>query len=136
MRTAPQAGFTVIELLVALTILGIAMATVMSAMLANTNMNTSVEKRANAVRISEQLMEAYRQRADYGTMRLPVTESITRNGRAYTAVTTFCPIDLPPATRTDMPCNNTSVYIRIEVKDGSTVLQKVETYFTQFGSES
>lgn len=131
-----QDGFTIVELLVALSILGIAMATVMSALLANTNVNTAVEKKANAVRISEELMESYRQRTDYGTMRTAVTQSIARNGRTYTAVTTFCPTDLPTTTRTDMPCNSTSVYIRVEVKDGTTILQKVETYFTQFGSES
>ncbi|WP_162621413.1 type II secretion system protein [Deinococcus arenae] len=131
-----QAGFTIIELLVALAVLGIAMATIMSAMLANTNLNNKVEKQANAMRVAEQVMESYRQRSDYGTLRAPLSQNVTMNGRTYTAMTTFCPTDLPSATLSSMPCNNTSVYIRVEVRDGITALQKVESYFTQFGSGS
>ncbi|MVN88173.1 prepilin-type N-terminal cleavage/methylation domain-containing protein [Deinococcus sp. HMF7620] len=132
-----QAGFTIIELLIALAILGIAMTTVMSALLANTSLNTKMERQANAVRISEQTLEAYRQRTDYAALQKnDLSDTVTMNGQSYTVVTDFCPNDLTTATKTALPCNNTSVYIRVEVKYGTTILHRAETYFTQFGNES
>ncbi|PTA67773.1 type II secretion system protein [Deinococcus arcticus] len=132
-----QAGFTVVELLIALAILGVAMSTVISAMLANTSLNTRVERQANAVRVSEQVMESYRQRTDYAALQFnDLSQTVVMNGQTYTANTDFCPNDLPQATKNSMPCSSTSVYIRVEVKHGNTVLHRAETYFTQFGNES
>ncbi|MBZ9713860.1 type II secretion system protein [Deinococcus multiflagellatus] len=132
-----QAGFTVIELLIALVILGVALSTVISAMLANTSLNTRVERQANAVRVGEQVMESYRQRTDYAALQKnDLTQTVVMNGQTYTAYTDFCPDDLPAVTKANLPCNSTSVYIRVEVKYGNTVLHRAETYFTQFGNES
>ncbi|ALW90092.1 hypothetical protein AUC44_15315 [Deinococcus actinosclerus] len=134
-RDGTQA-FTLIEVLVALAILGIVMSTVMSALLANTSANARVNRKAEAVRISEEYMERYRQQSDYKTLQATDLENtVVRGGQTYKVMTDFCPLDLANDIKTAMPCTASSVYIRVEVSNDGKLLQRTETYYTAFGSE-
>lgn len=136
MRSDREQAFTLIEVLVALGILGIVMGTVMSALLANTSLNAQVSRKAEAVRISEEIMEGYRQQTDYKTLQATDLESsVTRQGQQYKVVTDFCPTDLSTEIKKALPCTQSSVYIRVEVSNGGKLLQRAETYYTAFGSE-
>lgn len=127
-------GITIVEVLVALAILGIALTTLLSAMISNTRLNTQVDQRSEAIRISEDTLEAYRQAGNYGVLATsaPRTSTVTRRNQPYTVVATFCPSDKPVR----MICSNTAVYIRVEVNSGSKMLHKAETYYTTFGREN
>lgn len=124
-------GFTLLEVLVALLILGVALAALMSALLANTGLNSRVSRAAEAIRLSEDVLEGYRQAGNYGDLRQDKQETVQRNNVSYTVVTDFCPTDAPSS----MACSDSAAYIRLEVKDGNTILHRVETYYTSFGKE-
>lgn len=133
------AGLTLVEILVAMAILGIATAALIMGLLGNARSNTVVQQRAEAARIIESEFERYRQTNDYATLQSgtsasrTVDSTVTRNGLDYTVTATFCPTDIPDATKAAMPCSATAVYIRLEVKNGTQTLQKAETYYTKFG---
>lgn len=128
---ARTAGLTLIEVLVAFVVLGIALTALLSAMLSNTALNTDVGRRAEAIRVSEVVLEGYRQSGNYSTLRTARTDTITSGGIPFTAVSTFCPSDAPSS----MKCSTSAVYIRVEVKYGNKVLHQADTYYTSFGSE-
>ncbi len=127
----PTEGFTLIEVLVALLILGIALTVLLSALLGNTSLNTKIDRKAEAVRISEGVLENYRQSGDYGTLRTDASQTVVRRGANYTIDTDFCPTGAPAT----MACTTTSVYIRVKVKYDGTTLQQADTYYTEFGRE-
>lgn len=134
-----KAGFTLIEILIALSIFGIASAALITGLLANSSANNTVQQRAEAARIIEAQFETYRQTNDYGSLQAGsgeriVESTIIKNGVEYTVKATFCPADLPVITAEAMPCSPSAVYIRLEVENGSKKLQKAETYYTRFGS--
>ncbi|GGM16948.1 type II secretion system protein [Deinococcus aerophilus] len=126
-------GFTLVEVLAALLVLGMVMATMFAALLANTSLNSKVERKAEAVRISEQKLENYRQLGRYGNLvtQGTVAETVTYNGKPYTVQTTFCPSDRPST----MVCSNTAVYIRLDVLQTGQLLHRAETFYTSFGKE-
>jgi len=125
------AGLTLIEVLVAFIVLGVALTALLSAMLSNTALNTEVSRRSEAIRVSEAVLEGYRQSGDYGSLRTTRTNTVTSGGTTFSTVSTFCPADAPSS----MPCSTSAVYIRVEVKYGNKVLHKADTYYTSFGSE-
>ncbi len=134
-----EAGFTLVEILVALAIFGIASAALMTGLLANLSANTTVQQRADAARIIEGQFETYRQTNDYGSLQTGFRERVVEsavmsNGVTYTVRATFCPEGLPAATVAAMPCSPSAIYIRLEVKNGTKSLQEAETYYTKFGS--
>lgn len=132
-RPQTTQGFSLIEVLVALLVLGLAMTTLISALLANTSLNTKVDRKAEAIRISEERLESFRQSGNYGTLigKGTTTETVTRRGQQFTVQTTFCPTGVAPS----MKCSTTAVYIRLDVKQGVTLLQRAETFYTSFGKE-
>jgi type II secretory pathway pseudopilin PulG len=125
------AGLTLLEVLVAFVVLGIALTALLSAMLSNTALNTDVSRRAEAVKVSEAVLEGYRQSGDYGSLRTMQTSTVTSGGTTFNTVSTFCPNDAPSS----MVCSGSAVYIRVEVKYGNKVLHRADTYYTSFGSE-
>lgn len=133
MRSNAEHGITIVEVLIAMLVLGIAMGAIMGGLLSNTSVNSKVSQKAEAVRITEEKLEGYRQLGTYASLNgaLPITETVTRGGLNYAVTTTFCPSGTP----TTMTCSNTAVYIRVEVKNGSKALYSADTYYTQFGQE-
>ena len=134
-----EAALTLVEILVAMAILGIAAAALSTGMIGNTRINSEVDQKATAARILETEFEKYRQVNDFGSLQSGastpniVQSTTTVNGINYTVRATFCPTDLPTETKVAMPCSRTAVYIRLEVNNGPTTLQKAETYYTKFG---
>ncbi|THF68958.1 prepilin-type N-terminal cleavage/methylation domain-containing protein [Deinococcus sp. Arct2-2] len=116
---------SLIEVLVAFVVLGIALTALLSAMLSNTALNTDVSRRAEAIRVSEVVLEGYRQAGNYGALRTTRTDTVTSGNIPFTAVSTFCPPDAPLS----MVCSSSAVYIRLEVKYGNKVLHKADTYY-------
>lgn len=127
----PQAGLTLIEVLVALLVLTVVMTSVMTALLANTRVNTRVVERAEAIRVSEEVLEGYRQVGSYGQLAAQGAEAreVLRAGRSYRVQTTFCPADRPP----EMQCSESAVFIRLSVGLDGRELHRAETYYTAFG---
>lgn len=122
-------GFTVVEVLVAIAILSFFMAVFLSGVVGNMKLNNNVQSRNEAARLAEQFMENYRQKGNYGTMRgtTQVSQAYNGNGKSYTVKTIFCPNDTP----VNMPCDSQSVYIRLQIIDGTKTLQNLEAYFTK-----
>lgn len=135
MRTDRDAGFTIIEVLIAIFILGILMGSVMWAITANLRTNANVNNRAEAVRAAEIMLENYRQRTDYGALNVLGSETVTQaiNGRNYSVESEFCSADRPSDIKSKFPCSDTATYIGMKVKFGDKVLNSVSTYFTKFG---
>ncbi|WP_084050230.1 type II secretion system protein [Deinococcus hopiensis] len=121
-----SSGFTLIEVLVAMSVLSVVMAVLVSNLLANASLNRNVELKNDAVRLSEKYMEDYRRQGGYGALRTSSSSSVVVNNYTLTVNSTFCPSDMP----SDLQCDSNSVYIRLEVKYGSKLLQKTETFFT------
>lgn len=129
-------GFTLVETLVAIAVLGITLTLFTTAFLANTSLNNTVDRRAEATRIGEKILEGYRQNSNYGVLATsaPVSQSITRNGQTYVALTTFCAATRPADLMTKMPCSDTAVFIELNVSQNSKVLYSASTYYTRFGA--
>lgn len=115
----------------ALLILGVALMALISGLLGNTNLNTKIDRKAEAVRVSEDVLERYRQSGDYGSLRTASSQVIVKRGTSFTVETDFCPTDAPAT----MACTTTSVYIRVKVKYDGTILHQADTYYTEFGKE-
>lgn len=130
-RPDPQAGLTLTEVLVALMVLTVVMSSVMAALLANTRVNTRVVERAGAIRVSEEVLEAYRQVGKYGQLgsRGSEVKDVLRGGRSYRVQATFCPADRPP----EMQCSESAVFIRLSVGLDGRELHRAETFYTAFG---
>lgn len=130
----PEQGFTLIEVLIAMLVLGIALAAMLSTMLSNTQLNNNLEQRSQAVRLTEGILEKYRQSANYGALAvMPAqTEEVSVNGQPLKITTTFCPSSKPK----ELVCSASAVYIRVEVKNADKIIHSAETYYTTFGRES
>ncbi len=129
-------GFTLIETLVAIAVLGVTLTLLTTAFLANTNLNSVVDQRADATRIGETVLESYRQNSNYGVLAVsaPISQNFTRNGRTYVARTTFCPDTRSADLTAKMPCSDTAVFIELTISRNSTVLYSASTYYTRFGA--
>ncbi|MER3484186.1 MAG: prepilin-type cleavage/methylation domain-containing protein [Meiothermus sp.] len=119
-----QAGLSFIEVVVALSILGVVLVGVVPSFLSYMELNTRSEQRSNAVRLVEERLEALRL---VNPQTLPTAgsqDSIqTRNGRAYTVRTTYC--------AEASLCNSGSRHIRVEVFLNGRNIYAAETVFTQ-----
>lgn len=124
-----EAGFTLIEVIFALFLLLLIVTVFLNTFLSNFNINTKEVQRSAATRIVEDTLETYRNSTDYGTLRAPISTTKLVDNVTYTINTTFC----PPSAPTDMVCTPTAVYITVEVKNGSQVLQTADTYYARFG---
>lgn len=126
---------TIIEVLIALALLGLTLSILTTSMISNANLNDTIDKRGQAIRLAEKLLERYRYDEDsYGSLALKgITESKEEhNGYTFPVKTTFCPNDMPK----QMVCDDSSVYIRLEVMDSNKVLYKTETYYTELGGKA
>ena len=124
-RSASQ-GLTLIEVLITIMVIGVAFSAIATTMLSYSRGNQQVILKNEVARLTEQYMEKYRQAGSYGTMRTDTVENVTVAGRSITFQTDFCPTDGP----TTMACDSASVYIRVTALNGTTVIQKTETFFT------
>jgi prepilin-type N-terminal cleavage/methylation domain-containing protein len=124
-----RSGFTLIEALVAITILGIALAMIIPAFLANLQLNSKSEDRTYAVAAAQQVLENLRL-AD--PKSLPTTGSdpainVIVAGHIYTVTPSYCTITTF--------CTATSKHIRVDVSFNSKIVYTTETVFTKIANQ-
>lgn len=130
-----DSGMTIIEVLIALALLGLTLSILTTSMISNANLNDTIDKRGQAIRLAEKLLERYRYDEDsYGDLASKgiVESKEEHNGYIFPVKTTFCPSDMPK----QMVCDDSSVYIRLEVLNNNKVLYKTETYYTELGGKA
>lgn len=128
-----NSGMTIIEVLIALALLGLTLSILTTSMISNANLNDTIDKRGQAIRLSEQILESYRSNNDYTELSNPnvIQKDVNFNGFKFPVKTTFCPTDAPK----EMPCTDSAVFIRVEIMNNNKVLHKTESYFAEFGGQ-
>ena len=118
-RTDSQAGFTLVEALCALSLLGIAMAAVLPSFLQYADSNDLSEERSYALTAAQQAMETLRsqQPASLPTGGSPTIDFVTVGDREFEIVTTFC--------SDNTFCAADRRHVRVEVNFGGTPLYSV-----------
>ncbi|MCP3979331.1 MAG: type II secretion system protein [bacterium] len=120
-------GLTVVEVLVAMALVGIAAGGIMSAFLTQLQSNTLSESRSSAISAAEMELEALRM-LDPATLPTSGSSSpklVAIGDHAYAVTTHYC-------ERTDLCASSTARYVRVEVRDSQgTRAYDVEVVFTQ-----
>ncbi len=123
-----RSGFTIVEAIVAILILGIALSFIIPAFVANLQINTKSEERTYAVAAAQQVLENLRLA---NPQSLPSSGSSTAiniviGGYAYVVTPFYCAITTL--------CTSTSKYIRVDVAFKSKVLYTAETVFAKIAN--
>lgn len=121
-------GFSIVELMIAMAILGIIGGAILSLQMANVNANTQTEIRMQGTSVVRQGMEELRARDV-----LPVSGSETSeitNGRTFQVIKEFCP------TTNDPPCTDTSIHVRVTAKFNGKAITSADTVFTKVNTSS
>jgi prepilin-type N-terminal cleavage/methylation domain-containing protein len=118
-------GFTLTESLLALTLLGLALAAIMPAFLVHTGVNTLCEERSGAVAAAQESLESLRQ---LDPVTLPSSGSsdvalISVGDRDYEVVVHYC-------TRDEL-CGTDKRHVILEVFHGGYTVYTVETVYTR-----
>ncbi len=117
-------GLSLVELLVALAVLGLVLAFVVPAFTGYLQTNTQSELRSQAIALAQAKLEELRLQ---NPAALPSSGSIEENrsqgGRTYTVRTSFC-------THAGL-CASGSRHIQVEVIWNGRVVYRAETVFTQ-----
>jgi len=118
-------GYTLVEALAAITILGIALAGLLPSFITYLDTNTLSEERTEAVAVAQEAMEALRQ-AEPGD--LPETgnsavELVTVGNRDYEVVERYCVVDTL--------CGADTRHVIVEVSYGGQTIYSLESVFTQ-----
>lgn len=126
------AGFTLIETLVAMLILGIGFTLVSSALFGNLSINTKSDNSTQASAVALQQLDRLR-RLDPASTAFPSQgkQNLTvqdANGKSWPVVITYC---FQPAL-----CSNSSRNVLIEIMDGQKVAYSTETVYTQLFYEA
>lgn len=118
-------GFTLLEALVALAIMGIALAGLVPAFQAFLDANSASEERSNAVAAAQQVMEMLRQQdpASLPSSGTSAVETIQVGDHEYEVVATYC-------AQTTY-CSSAARHILLEVSFAGNAVYEVETVFTQ-----
>ena len=118
-------GFTLVESLIAMAIMGIALAGVLPSFIHNLDTNTSSERHSDAVAVAQQVLEQLR--VEDPTL-MPTSGSsdiqiLTVGGRDYEVVERYCDITAY--------CTSASRHIIVEVSFAGREIYELETVFTQ-----
>ena len=117
-------GFTLLEVLLALGMLGIVMVVVIPAFFAYLEANTRNEIRSGAVAAAQQVMETLRQQdpASLPSSGSSAIELVNVGAREFEAVTQYC-------VESGF-CNATSRHLMVEVSFGGAIVYTVESVFS------
>ncbi len=117
-------GFTLLEALVGMAILGIALASLAPVFLTFLDENTRAEERTGAVAVAQQTMERFREQDPslLPTSGATAMEVISAGDRDFEVVTHFC--------RSAAYCSDDSRHLLVEVSYGGRTVYTVESVFT------
>ncbi|WP_019012563.1 type IV pilus modification PilV family protein [Deinococcus aquatilis] len=124
-----QQGFSLVELLVTLAILGIIIGVMLTAIASNTQLNTKTEQSAQATVAAQQVLDDART-SDPSSMPLSgaePTETVNVGGRNYKVTLRYC-------VPTPNYCSGNARQIQVTVQYGSKTIFTVETVFTNVNS--
>ena len=126
-----RAGMSLVEVLIAISILLVLLGTMIPALLATAALNTRNDQVSVGVRLATVVLENYRAQLG-GSSPLPLSGTVTSgsvvNGQAYSVAAVFCPADAPAG----MVCSAKARYIRVIVSNSSAVpIYTAESYFTE-----
>ena len=117
-------GFTLIEVLVAITIFGIVIGSLASSSIGFTKWITTNEKRIGAIAAVQSKIEGFR---DDDPSAMPtsgtVSETVISAGKSYVLETTYC--------QTTAYCTVSARHITVVAKFNGTQLFKAQTVFSQ-----
>jgi prepilin-type N-terminal cleavage/methylation domain-containing protein len=118
-------GFTLVEALVAISIMGIALAGIVPSFLHNMDTNTSSEQHSDAVAVAQEVLEQLRHEdptlmQSSGSSDVQV---IAVGGRDYEVINSYC-------TNSDY-CTSGSRHIVVEVSFAGRIIYELETVYTQ-----
>lgn len=122
-----QRGFTFIEAIVALVILGIALAAIVPAFTSYSKINTDSQARGEAVAVAQQVLDRLRKREFTEWPSQGASETISSGTQLYQAVVSWC-------TEGTTNCSTTpsARQVKVEVKRNDKVIYTVETVYTDF----
>jgi prepilin-type N-terminal cleavage/methylation domain-containing protein len=118
-------GFTLVEAVFALAILGITIAALLPAFIDFLDINSLSEERSNAVAAAQQVMEELRQ-IDPGSLPnsgSSAVQTVTVGNHEYEVTAHYC--------RTSSYCSATGRHIVLEVDYGGKTIYTVETVYTR-----
>jgi type II secretion system protein I len=120
-----QRGFTLLEALVALAILGIVLAGLLPAFQAFMDANSVSEERSNAVAAAQRVMETLRQEdpASLPSSGTSTVQAIVVGDHEYEVVATYC--------SNPTYCSTAARHILLEVSFAGNAVYEIETVFTR-----
>lgn len=124
-----QQGFSLVELLVTLAILGIIIGVMLTAIASNTQLNSRTEQNSQATVAAQQVLDDTRT-LDPSTLPLSGAASpktVTVGGRDYKVTLRYC-------VATPNYCKGSARQVQATVEHGSKTLFSVETVFTSVNS--
>lgn len=118
-------GLTLIEAIIALAILGIALAAIIPAFTNYARVNTNSELRTGAISAGQQVMESLRQRTFANWPENGATEIASSGDRDYEVGISYC-------VEGDADCLSRGQmrHVKLEVRHGGTVRYELETIYT------
>lgn len=120
-----ERGFTLVECLFALAILGAVMTSLMPSFINFMDANSNSESRSDAVAAAQQIMESLRRQdpAGWPSSGSSATEVVAINNREFEVVKQYC--------LSSKFCGSASRHVVVEVSYGGKVLYSVESVFTR-----
>lgn len=119
------AGITLIETIVALAVIGIALAAIVPAFTNYARVNTNSDLRTGAITAGQQVMESLRQRTFANWPASGEIETVDAGSRDYQVTVNYC---LEGAA--DCLSEGQMRHVRLEVRNGDKVYYELETIYT------
>ncbi|MBB6098243.1 type IV pilus modification protein PilV [Deinobacterium chartae] len=118
-------GFTLIEVLIALTVFGIAMMAIIPMFVSNMQMNSDSELRTQGAHLAQDYIEALRLK-DPGALAAE-TKTVNVGSRTFRIESEYC-------TKSSL-CGSGSKHILVKVRHNNEIVFQTETVFTQLNTE-
>ena len=121
-----QKGFTLIEVMVAMLIYGLALGAMAPVFVAHTQYNTRAELRTGALNAAQQVLDVYRVEdpTTLPTSGNATPEDVVIENRTYTVTTYFC-------QTADYCASGNNRHLTVDVAYQNEVIYSVETVFTR-----
>ncbi|MBA2667278.1 MAG: prepilin-type N-terminal cleavage/methylation domain-containing protein [Trueperaceae bacterium] len=124
-RIDAQRGFTIIEAIIAVAVIGIIVVGVLPLFINYARINTESEFRTGAVTAAQQVMDRLRFEPFTGWVASGTVQSIDTDLRTYDVTITYCTAELTL-------CQSGSRHVRLEVANSGRTYYTVESVFSRF----